>query len=120
MKRRRCTSRIAHGRSKTKAHGVTGDCIRVRVYNEAGELLRGHWVCAACRRRMRLPDHDVEFRPGTLEVSGVIVDPEGDALDALATAVGDTPVEGLATGGPVDPGRWVVVGNSGPDEFRLP
>lgn len=39
---------------KTKAHGVTADCTRVRVYNEAAELLPERWVRASCRQRMRL------------------------------------------------------------------
>jgi len=74
MERRRCTARIEHGRTKTKAHGIVGDCTRVRIHNEAGDLLTTRWVCHTCRERMRLPDHDIDFRPGETEVSDYVVD----------------------------------------------
>jgi hypothetical protein len=80
MKRTRCTARIEHGRSKTKAHGVTADCTRVRIYNETGQLLATRWVCHTCRERMRLPDRDIDFRPGQTEVGDEIEYREGEWL----------------------------------------
>ena len=85
MKRTRCTAQVEHGRSKTKAHGITADCTRVRIHNETGDLLVTRWVCHTCRERMRLPDRDVDFQPGQTEVSDEIVDDEETA--ALLAAV---------------------------------
>lgn len=124
MKRTRCTAHREHGRSKTKAHGVTADCTRVRIYNEAGVLLITRWVCAACRRRMKLPDRDIDMQPGRVEVSDEIHDPDVDELleEAEAAAAADRQEFRLpyATGGLVDPDKVPTVGDRGPDEFRLP
>lgn len=100
MKRRACTARLEHGRTKTKPCRNVAPCTRVRIYNEAGELLITRWVCPTCRERMRLPDHDVDFRPGQTDVGDeVVYDFE------------------LADGGVVDLDQAPTVGEGG---FRLP
>lgn len=113
MKRRRCTARVEHGRAKTRACGNRGPCTRVRIYNEAGELLQDRWVCFTCRQRMRLPKRDVDFRPGDTEVSDAVVYP--DELEEAAARQED-----YARGGHVPAGSTFKVGERGPEEFRLP
>lgn len=102
MERRACTARIASGRTRTRPCRNVADCTRVRIYNAAGDLLHDRWVCPTCRERMKLPDHDVDFRPGDTEVSDQIVHGEH------------------ATGGPIPPGQGPTVGDQGPEDFRLP
>lgn len=48
-------------------------CTRVRIYNEAGDLLSTRWVCPTRRQRMRLPGHDVDFCPGDTEVADTVM-----------------------------------------------
>lgn len=103
MERRACTARIEHGRTKTKPCRNVAPCTRVRVLNEAGDVLHDRWVCPTCRTRMRLPEHDIDFRPGDTEVSDEIVHDEQ-----------------LATGGLIEDPEPFTVGDRGPEEFRLP
>lgn len=78
MERRACTARIAVGKKRTRPCRNVAPCTRVRQFDRAGQLLFDRWVCPTCRQRMRLPEHDVDFRPGETEVSDEIVDPEGE------------------------------------------
>lgn len=102
MERRACTARLEHGRTKTKPCRNVAPCTKIRIYNEAGELLITRWVCPTCRERMRLPEHNVDFRPGDTEVGDEVV------------------YEQYATGGQILAGQGPTVGDHGPEEFRLP
>lgn len=76
IERRACTARVANGRTRTKGCRNVAPCTRVRIYNEAGDLLVTRWVCPTCRQRMRLPEHNVDFRPGQTEVRDHIASDE--------------------------------------------
>lgn len=90
MKSRRCTAFLDNG---TKC-GRRGDCTRVRQISHAPATVAPlhllglvqpfpwpveqerveweRWVCFSCRRRMRLPDEDVDFERGVTPISSHI------------------------------------------------
>ncbi len=99
MERRACTARVASGRTRTRPCRNVAPCTRVRVLDADGDVLQDRWVCPTCRERMRLPDHDIDFRPGDTEVSDHVV---------------------YEPGGPIPAGQDFTIAADGPEEFRLP
>lgn len=95
LPRRRCSAFDATGEKRCN---TIGPCTHVRQWkrrpwvdvsfgicglvgtlpwtNTPPELQYERWVCPMCRKRMRLPDHDVDFEPGVVEISDHIVEPE--------------------------------------------
>ncbi len=99
MERRTCTARVASGRTRTRPCRNVAPCTRVRVLDGEGDVLQDRWVCPTCRERMRLPDHDIDFQPGDIEVSDHIV---------------------YEPGGPIPAGQNFTIATDGPEEIRLP
>lgn len=93
MERRKCTAFDETGRKRC---GKRGWCTRVRTLSiqwdwlplwclglagvvfhhqpDGATVLHEHWVCTTCRQWMRLPDEDVDFIPGLVDINDRIVD----------------------------------------------
>ena len=61
MKRTRCTAFVPVTPDKNRRCGRLDDCTRVVV--KAGNRKIKHYVCAECRKRMKLPEHDTTYTP---------------------------------------------------------
>lgn len=94
---RRCNAFDATGRRRC---GTIGACTHVRTIDVdwtwmplpllglidslifAGDdgvtVLQDRWVCMMCRRRMKLPDHDVDFIADLVSITDHIVEPAAE------------------------------------------
>lgn len=60
VRQRKCTSLLPKGDGRTKC-GKPGQCTKVRKLDRDGNVQWSRYVCWSCRKRMRLPDRDVDF-----------------------------------------------------------